>query len=907
MNNGITRIVFIFRVFIVLVLVFTFPVKSHAQDQFSYGKKKTETKKFSQDKKNLFDNPLISWLIREPMQRIWLETQEISLKGEENRDKHSASHDKKIGDMDKDSLVSFLNSNTPKAKLPDSSGDTGKNPEKDIFPDREKELTRLSEKADLFEDTINPEMTGRARVSGNSFLPYDPTGTRFDTSEVLREKDTGGAEHITFNKKLSQLETESRLTEESKNVSFLREPFGHPRKKKPEKKKRLTLEEEEGPFRIQIKGDEVRYQGGMVTVDGNARVEYRGITLTSDSIDYNRYSQEIEAKGNVVFSRDGDELTGSLLKYDPVTQNAFIKDAYGHAENISVGDIDLQQTIFFRGEEVSWKNGIIRIKRGCATTCDVAPPDYHYHITGDEITIIPKDKMLVKKARFFMGKSQWFGLPSAVFPLKQRDPRQRQSYIPQVGRNQQEGFYVKESVGYLWGEKDYGTVHLDWYDKVGIGAGLEHWYHLGDRGAGKVNYYQMGSSSSTTNRYNFSNRTYYKFPGNFFASVNYTTERYEYPEYSSPDIKNADFYLSHFSEKERSALRVRDYISGDNRNYGVNILNRYDFTKNLYTQVVLDFLSTENTLRRLYRFNTIGRLVCRGDIFDTVLTYDRTSGDRKFYVNREPEVMLRSTPQKLGPLDYRVSMAVGSFNEMPSDISTLRSDLRLSLLNKIYPITKSTDFSVAGGFRQLIYGTGEKKYVGRALSNLEQRIGKNFSVVATHYFQQKNGYSPLALDYFDNYNMLGGTLEYFNRKNLRMQLTGGYDLNHKQYQSMIPRLEYLPSKDWRFTFSSNYDVERKEWMNIDGEVGMKITKTATLKYWGLYDVVNQKMTYQNYVMEFDSHDFATRLIYKGSQGEIWLSLALKAFPYEKIEVGPDADRNIIEKSLLERAPDDEGL
>ena len=951
MNTRFARLIFTFRIILALALIFliNFNIPARAQDLCSTdkpGKNKSSSsgtlqnnkaedalfgKKRKPEKENPEDfyreSPLLSWLLRQPVGQIWTETKEYSLKLQPQTKDSNTLNRQKTGIFKHDK----------------------KNEDKFRFTDEKQSITHLKSGGDLFEDTVKPETTGRSRRFGSTFNAYDPSQPGYRSNLTFKNKNPGTPDYIKFDNKLSKMEMESgnnkfltgssdlphpkdeqqykisnnfdidnpdinvprkpngEAENETQKLSIRREPFGHPRRKKKPEKKKLKFKKEEGPFRLKIKGDEVRYYRGVVSVDGNSTVEYRGLTLKADKLKYNRYSKEIIAEGNVCFSRQGDKLTGSYLKYDPVTQDAVIQDAYGHAEDITVGDVDLQQTIFFWGKEVRWKNGVIQIKKGTATTCDVAPPDYHYHITGDEIVIIPREKMIVRKARFFKGKSQWFGLPSAVFPLRQRDPRRRQSYIPQIGNNRQEGFYVKENVGYLWGKKDYGVVHVDWYEKVGIGGGLEHWYHLGDRGAGKVYYYQMGSSTNPTNRYNFSNRIYYKFPNNVFTSLNYTTERYESPEYSSPDIRNADFYLSHFNDKTRSALRVRDYISGDDRNYGINLLNRYNFSDRLYSQVVVDFLSTETTLRRLYRLNTLGRLVYRGDVFDSTLTYDRTSGSRKFYVNREPEVMLRSAPQKLGPFDYRVSLAAGNFLEMPSEVSAARGDLRLSLLNKIYPVTSSTDFSVAGGLRQLIYGTGEKKYIVRALSNLEQRIGKNFSVIATHYFQEKDGYSPLALDYFENYNILGGTLEYFNHKNLRMQLTGGYDLNHKIYQSMIPRLEYLPSKDWRFVFSSNYDVDRKEWMNLDGELGLKLTNTTTIKYWGLYDFINQKMTYQNYVLEFDSHDFATRLIYKGSQGEIWLSLALKAFPYEKIEVGPNEDRNIVEKGLLERAPDEEGL
>lgn len=669
----------------------------------------------------------------------------------------------------------------------------------------------------------------------------------------------------------------------------------------------LSIEDDEGPVRIEIKADEVRYSKGILTAEGNAFVSYRGIDLEAHKLIYDSYAKEIEASGDVAITKDGDRITGSSLRFNMLTQKAGIEDAYGFAENISVGDVDLQNKIFFWGESVQWEQDYIFVKKGTITSCDLPLNEVHYHISGDEIMIYPREKLIVRKARLFYKQNQLLGLHNAVFSLRQRDPRMRQSYIPQVGRNQQEGLYVKEAVGYLWGKEDYGALHLDWYEKTGIGAGLEHYYHLGERGAGKLYYYNMGSSTSKTGRYNFSNRMYYRFPGNYFMSLNYTSERYEFPEYSSPDIRSADFYLSHFNHSSMYALRVKDYVSGENRNYGFNFLNQYKFSDMFRSQMVIDYLSSEVFNKRQYRLNTLGRLLYQGDVFDSALTYDKTTGDRQFYVNREPELSFRSKPFSAGPFDGRLSIAAGSFHEMPSNISALRSDIKLSILDKVYPITETTGFSFAGGARQLLYGSGERKYVLRSQANLQQNIGRDVTFLTTHFYQDRNGFSPLAVDYFERYNILGGSLEYFNQKDFRLMVTGGYDLNNKQYQTLIPTVEYSPSKDWYFLFSSNYNIDSKNWRSLDGEVGLKLNENLSVRYWGLYDFINRKMTYQNYMVELDSHDFASRIIYKGSQGELWLSMALKLFPYEKVEVGPDSNRSIIRRQLLERAPEDDSL
>jgi hypothetical protein len=661
----------------------------------------------------------------------------------------------------------------------------------------------------------------------------------------------------------------------------------------------------EGPYRIKFLADEVVNKNGVTTAVGNVRAEYKGTVIKAHRISFDQASRQVDASGDVTINRGKDELSGEKLDFNLETQRASITKARGRLMDAAIGEVALNNEIFFWGEEIVMDK-TIQIRKGVISSCDKEPPDYHYHISGDEILIYPQDRIIVRKGRFFLGKTQVLGLNSLTLSLKPRN-RNQHLLIPRVGKNQLEGGYIKESIGYQWGKRDYGTAMLDWYRRVGLGTGLEHFYHLGDKGMGRFNYYSMGSSRYSTNRYDLSNRLYYRFPGNYFVSASYTSNRYEYPEFSSPHIKNADFYASHNTDRSDSAIRVRDYSQGTSRNYGVNVFNKYRISEDLSSFIVMDYLSTEALASRQFRLNTLAGLVKKGDVFDTWLIMDHTRGDTNFYVNRLPEVSMRSHAFRAGPFDAKASMSVGSLREMPSDVSAVRSDLKLSLLNKVFPLGKSGDFAFAAGARQFVYGTGEKKYLVRCRSALEERLGNNFRFIFSHYYQDRNGYSPLALDYYDKYNLLGATFEIYQKDKARFQVTGAYDVERKTYQSIIPRLEVSPSKSLVFIAGSTYDYNNRLWMNIDGQVGLKVSKNVTLKYWSLYDLINKKMNYQNYVIELDSHDFATRFVYKGSQGELWMNIALKAFPGERVDVGPDSQRSVINKDLLEGAPDSERI
>jgi hypothetical protein len=657
--------------------------------------------------------------------------------------------------------------------------------------------------------------------------------------------------------------------------------------------------------RLLIDAQEITSNGGVTTALGDVVIRYGDIKITADSVRYDRNTGEITASGAVVLRRGRDFIAGSSMSYNLVTREAYVTNAYGIARDILApeGSERSAGTVSFWGEEVRWGETLY-IRQGIITSCDRPLEQTHYRITGSEIVVEPERHIRIHEARLFINQRQLVGLRSINLPLRHRT-RIQPFFLPTIGTNRLEGFYIKESYPYLLGDRGYGTLFLDWYRRAGFGGGVEHYYHFGRTGAGKVYYYTMGASEADVNRYSFSNSMYYLFPNNLFVSANYTSERFSYPGLISPHIKNVELFASHFSDRSATNFLVKNYIYGERRSLNLNLANRYHFNDRLRGDFIMDYLTTEElagAINRFYRLNTLARLHQQGDVFDTTLEFDYTTGSRSFYVNRIPEVTLRSHSFGMGPFDGRVSLSAGNFLEMPSGIRALRSDMKFSLLNKVFPLGDSGKFSVAGGARQFIYGTGDRKYLLRSRLALEQNVGRNFSVVMSHNFQDTKGYSPLAFDYFDKYQVVASTLAYQSGETFRAQVTGGYDMNRKLYQTIIPQIELCPSRDFSLLLASTYDRNNRLWMNAVGELGVRLTPWVAVKYWGLYDFVNKKFSYQNYVLEFESHDFLTRLVYKSQQGELWFDFNLKLFPIREIETGPNRQRSIINKTLFDGAP-----
>lgn len=670
---------------------------------------------------------------------------------------------------------------------------------------------------------------------------------------------------------------------------------------KAQKKKKEFSLPKEGFARISIEADEIRHKQGITTAIGNVRVNYHNVQIKAGRIEFDHNSKIIDASQNVIITRGEDKITGNKLKFNIPEKDLILTDAYGEIHDVVSGGTVARDVVYFWGEKIHWRENIT-IEKGVISSCDRKPPDYHYHLTGEKIVIYPDDRLVIKKSRFFIGKTQLLGLNRLRVPLR---PTGIYPYFPQIGSNTLEGQYVKIPIIYSLGKlgsRDHGILNLDWYRKVGIGAGAEHTHYFGDSGAGRISYYNMGSARTSARRYQFQGRGYYEMPGNHLVSINYTAEKFEFPGLISPRIRNFEFFMGKDSGKSRYSILAKNYIYGEYQNRGINFIHKYDLTDNLSTDIAVDLLQAESAKDRKYRLNTLAKLTQKGDIFDAQLIFDHTRSDWNFYVNRLPEIALRSSPFKLGPLDARVSLSAGNFSEMPSGINALRSDLKFSVLNKVFPVGKSGDFAVAAGARQLVYGAGDRKYLLKTRAAFEERLGKNFSLILSHNYQDNNGYSPLAFDFFEKYQVFGSTLSFHTSDRFRFQLTGGYDVNHDIFQTIIPRLEICPSRDFKLLMGSTYDYNNDLWMSIDGELGMKIAKNLNFKYWGIYDLINEKLTYSNYVLEWDTHDFLTRLIYKGSQGEVWLDFTIKILPHQKFEVGPNPDNPVVDREIFDGAP-----
>ena len=164
-------------------------------------------------------------------------------------------------------------------------------------------------------------------------------------------------------------------------------------------------------------------------------------------------------------------------------------------------------------------------------------------------------------------------------------------------------------------------------------------------------------------------------------------------------------------------------------------------------------------------------------------------------------------------------------------------------------------------------------------------------------WQESTGFTPFQHDVAYGYQVLTGGVELYANDAFRLSTTGAYDLNHSQPYDIITRLDVNPIPGWELTASANLDPNTGTWRSVDSGVTAQLSKGVSLTHWSLYDLLNGRMTYQNFSLNYEDHDWVSSVTYRGVQNEIFFQMSLKAFPLRPVKIGPDPSLPILPANI----------
>ena len=654
---------------------------------------------------------------------------------------------------------------------------------------------------------------------------------------------------------------------------------------------------------LHFKADSVRFASPKMLAQGHVEMNFRGLLLRAGKIEVDNASKEVLAAEGVILLGNGFQISSDKAYFNLLTSRAVLWNAVGSASNFVVKDKVVKSEIFFWGQEVEWDGKRIKIIDGSFSTCSLHPPDYHYHVNSKEINIYPRDRLVTKKTSLFLGKKRIYTIPSMVISLKPGGGQQQQlNLIPRVGNSQLDGWSLREAVNYLINRSDNGTLFLDWFQKSGFGYGIDQNYSYKDSVTGAFHYYRLDSRMPDTSRYEFSNAIKIKIRKNMELNWFFSSNQNQYPGILSPPIYNSQFSLSHWTGRSSFFVGNSTYNAGDNTNNTLNFFHVYKWTPAFTSQLAFDTSSSKSLFSKSDRWHSLGKLIHTGRTLDAEIAYESTSGDTTSYLNREPEVTLRTHPMLLGEVPWTASVSAGKFHQEPLGLRVDKKTLHFGFLDKAWPVANGSlgFLNFRGNYDQGFFSTGESRYVLESSLGLKNHYNSHLSTRLDYNYQQPYGYSPLWIDAVVPYENITGSLELKNGSYWRLTLNSGYNIRSHSYQNLISQLNLRPRRNWDLTFTSACDLTRGQWLNVDTQLGVQLTPTVMISYWNVYDLLNKRLTYQDYCVTKDFHCWEARLSYRGLQKQFWFEAVLSAFPSESVNIGANSRSPILPNYFITR-------
>ena len=646
--------------------------------------------------------------------------------------------------------------------------------------------------------------------------------------------------------------------------------------------------------RLYLQADSVKSENGKTVASGHVRAEIAGVRLDCDYLEYDEATGIVGARGDCVFYFQDSFLAADSVDFNTRGQMARLTMVSGRARDFLVDKRNVQQDLFFWADEVTWRPDKVEATNAVLTSCEFPPGRTDYTLESALLEIFPKNRITASDAKLVLGDTPIYTLPTVNLSLTSQAPQRVQPFFPLVGHNGVDGLFLRNSFDYTLGDHNYGQILLDVYQHSGLGAGLKHHYSFGEIGGGDLYFYELRGRQSNRSRYQVNSNTALKPDRYSTLTLNYSANKFELPGFVSPAQENAQIDYRRDTDVQQLQLLANYSRLGDNQNVVTRLFYHLNLTDELSTRWAADYYRTTTAVGgTTNRYHLLGSLNHQTELFDSALDLERSGGDSTFYyLNRSPEVSIRSKSLYLGPVPIQVAGAFGSLFESPSNFGTTRGDLKLTIPDQEINFG-SGRFLAGGGARQMLYGSGDAQYVLAARGSYLQNIGSNAVARIDYNWQDPNGYSPFQHDLQFQYQTLTGGLELYDSDTWKLGALAGYDLNGDRLHDLIPRLDVHPSDGFRVIASSNYDPNFKIWRSVDSQIRFNLTDDISVASWNLYDLVNQRITYQDYQLNVKQHDWTASVVYRGVQNEVFFQFSLNAFPLQQPQIGPTYDRPIL--------------
>jgi hypothetical protein len=663
-------------------------------------------------------------------------------------------------------------------------------------------------------------------------------------------------------------------------------------------------EEAEEELDISLKADFITYEKiegeDLVIAKDGVLLKYQGIEIKAEYLKINLTTNLLFASGEVYFLQDETKTYCEELSYNWKTEKTILLRLKGELTGEGI-----KGKMYYRGEKMENFPDTVEIGDGNFTTCELEEP--HYHIVAKEMIIYPKDKIIARNISWYEGKIKIFTLPYFLIFL---DRKTQKPIIPKIGQNSTDGWFIKTFFNYYIDEKSYGTLYVDWFEKRGIGTGIEHTWEIGDEntpGETSLYLYQIKEKESGTLKISGTATYEQEWEGDVKTRVtlNYSGSRTQGAELFSNTLKS-QFSLDKQGENYKLKLTGKYNFSGTGlkqENLSINGNVKLDYSYSL-TDTLSSALTLLYTDKNPASWEVADRelkpkwtLKYKGKGYTLNLTTEKrfdldgdnyTGENVSKIIDRLPEFVFKKSSTAIGntKITYNIEGSIARFYEAATEEKNTRGEYIINV-KRPFELGEYLTLTPSGIFRQDVYLTGEARYLAGGKVDLKASYENIASAILSYRYNKSEGPTPFNFDYITPLtNTVSGKLTLTPSKKVKLNLSTNYNFITENFGNLVAKLEYKPKDDWKMNFSSSYNLNTKEWTKkVNSTLDLQVTDDWRIKYKGVVDLKDFKLTNSVVGITRDLHCREITINYKQATKSFWVEFYIKAFPEEKITLG----------------------
>ncbi len=221
------------------------------------------------------------------------------------------------------------------------------------------------------------------------------------------------------------------------------------------------------PEEINLEADSIRYLNNKQTIiaEDNVILTYEDFTITTNYFKYDLVTSTVSFPKHLTLFNKTEQLKASSLNYNFDTFN-------GIAHDIAVE----AQGLLFRAEKAKSSKTRIFFSHTYATKCNLDKPDYF--LTSDHLVLRPLIGYVVARKNLFSSKFLPISIPIPffVYGSYSKGFLSKNPYLPEIGKNNTEGYFATYKVTYIPRDNIVGTFDFGYTEKLNYTLGGSNLY-----------------------------------------------------------------------------------------------------------------------------------------------------------------------------------------------------------------------------------------------------------------------------------------------------------------------------------------------------------------------------------------------------------------------------------------------